>query len=197
MVFALFGFIALALALVGLVAIVSCGHGSLARDRCADGAWRDTGGVVRLMLACRRTSRGRAARRRHCEPRTQRDGSAIAVRRQRRRFADLGVGRHALCPAHPLLELSAGTPRRAHRSSIGAAARVKRPRPATPKQRCLEVASQSQTPAHSAIDTPTTRHGRTFACLKSDWLSAISRGGFDSPRFEHDELAALPIAFGR
>ena len=38
----------------------------------------------------------------------------------------------------------------------------------------------AETVAHNAIDAPTTRHVRTFACLKSNCLSAISHGGFDS-----------------
>ena len=138
-VFALFGLIAVALAVIGLFATVSYAVTRRSREigvRMALGA--TPGRVVRLMLvqgagpAAAGLLAGAAASRALSRARP-----AAALRPQRQRRPDVHGGRVVLRPGHHDGELPAGAARRAHRSAIGAAARVKRASRASRKQpRC-------------------------------------------------------------
>ena len=134
-VFALFGLIALALAVVGLFAVVSYAVTRRSREigvRIALGA--TPGRVVRLMLvqgagpAAVGLLVGAAASRA-----LSRAVPAAALRPQRRRSPHLRAGRAVLRSGDRDGELPPGPARRARRSAAGTAARVKRARPACRK----------------------------------------------------------------
>ncbi len=127
-VFAVFGFIALALAVVGLVAVVSYAVTRRSREigvRMALGA--TPGGVVRLMLV---QGAGPAAVGLLAGAVASRalSGTVQPLLFDVSAGDSLTFGSVVMFFALVIIcrELSAGAPRRAHRSAIGAAARVKR-----------------------------------------------------------------------